>query len=143
MSSSANAVSFPYKRLLFIEDDELDAYIGSLFLFHFHTVSEIAYVPTGQHALDYLELYGVGGGKWPDLIFLNIELPRIDGFYYLKIFQKRGYLSQPGVKLFMYTCSDHPDYPIKARELGANGYINKPITPGRIEQYLITSDKQS
>ncbi len=72
--------------------------------------------------------------KVPDVIFLDISMPGVDGF---EIF---SYLRRmPGceeVPVFVVTSDDQPDTRRRAKELGAVQLIVKPVTLDRIEAAL-------
>lgn len=58
-----------------------------------------------------------------DLILLDINMPRYDGFQWLKSIRKQGYHNLP---IIMYTNSLSPAHIAKAYEEGANLYFTKP-----------------
>ncbi len=58
-----------------------------------------------------------------DVIFLDIQMPVMDGFETLKRLRKAG-IKTP---IFMLTADAYKDTEIKTKKLGANGYITKPI----------------
>ncbi|MGB8191756.1 MAG: response regulator [Chitinophagaceae bacterium] len=65
-----------------------------------------------------------------DLVLLDINMPRHDGFYWLKEIRERGYKDLP---IIMYTNSTRPAHIEKAYEEGANLFFPK---PDRFEQLM-------
>ena len=61
----------------------------------------------------------------PGLLFLDIKMPGIDGFAYLKNLRAAGYWDLP---IIMYSTSNHPDQVKKAYELGADLFFRKPYS---------------
>jgi DNA-binding response OmpR family regulator len=60
-----------------------------------------------------------------DLVFLDINMPRRDGFMWLKDIRKSGYETLP---IIMYTNSLRSEHIIKAYTEGANLYYAKPTS---------------
>lgn len=58
-----------------------------------------------------------------DLVFLDINMPRHDGFYWLRSIRERGYTNLP---IIMYSNSLSPAHIDRAYREGANLYFSKP-----------------
>lgn len=88
---------------LIVDDNEGDRYILSRLLRKTGEFSSIAEVIDGQEALDFMESLGPEGTA-PDLLFLDINMPRMGGFEFLERFEAaRERLGDPstGVILLM------------------------------------------
>lgn len=73
----------------------------------------------GLEALNQLET-----SKRPDIIFLDLNMPHMNGFDFL---QKVRSSSDFGhIPVIIYTTSDQPQDQQKAKELGAQGFFSKP-----------------
>src|SRR5690349_21111258 len=70
------------KSVLIIEDDPDDQYLIAAELRKQMPEVHVEFLDDGQEALDYLLRRGPykGGTRKPDLILLDINLPKIDGF---------------------------------------------------------------
>ena len=85
--------------------------------------------------VDFLELAGTGANplelqtllerKQIDLIFLDINLPKIDGFNCLKEIQSSA--KHCRIPIVMYSSSDNPNEINAAYGFGASLYFRKPI----------------
>lgn len=70
--------------------------------------------------------------KAPDVLFLDIGLPDIDGLSVLKkIFQ-----IDPSAYVVMFSGNGDRDNVLKAVELGARGFLGKPFTKDKLFQYI-------
>jgi len=65
--------------------------------------------------------------KMPDLILLDIVLPRMDGYEVIKIL--RDTWETKDIPIVFVTALSNPDDEIKGLLLGADDYINKPYNP--------------
>jgi diguanylate cyclase (GGDEF)-like protein/PAS domain S-box-containing protein len=62
------------------------------------------------------------------LVLLDISMPNMDGFEVLM--QIRSEQDEAALPVIMVTASDEREQVIRAFDLGANDYVNKPIDPG-------------
>ncbi len=70
--------------------------------------------------------------KAPDVLFLDIGLPDIDG---LKVLKKIFELD-PQAYVVMFSGNGHRDNILKAVEIGAKGFVGKPFTKDKLIQYI-------
>jgi two-component system, chemotaxis family, response regulator Rcp1 len=79
----------------------------------------------GQKAITMVrDRAGAGGGSLPDLIVLDVNLPKHGGSEVLE--QIRGVPALSSVPVIMFTSSSSPVDQQRATELGANLYLQKP-----------------
>jgi len=83
----------------------------------------------GAEALDYLFARGVhsdrDAGKLPEVILLDLKLPRIDGLEVLRQIRKAE--STRRLAVVILTSSNEERDIIAGYDLGANSYIRKPV----------------
>ena len=72
------------------------------------------------------ELVKLGTNKDSFLLFLDINMPRIDGFEMLKII--RDHPVYNSIPVFMLSASEDLEDKNKSKTLGSDGYIVKPFT---------------
>ncbi len=72
------------------------------------------------------ELVKLGTNKDSFLLFLDINMPRIDGFEMLKII--RDHPVYNSIPVFMLSASEDLEDKSKSEQLGSDGYIVKPFT---------------
>ncbi len=61
----------------------------------------------------------------PDIILLDINMPKMNGIEFLRII--KNYYSLKNIKIFMITTSAEEYDQISAQNLGVSGYILKPL----------------
>jgi CheY-like chemotaxis protein len=79
----------------------------------------------GRQALDHLEASLLDGAGLPDLILLDLNMPRLDGRGFLAEMRARDDLK--ALIVVVLTSSDAEQDIVKSYKLGANCYVNKPV----------------
>jgi CheY-like chemotaxis protein len=72
-----------YKQVMIIDDDPIDRYILRRNIKKTNFASEIIESRTGLDALNILTDYSLSRREIPELIFLDINMPVLDGFEFL------------------------------------------------------------
>ncbi len=87
-------------------------------------------VVNGQEAIDYLHRVGKYEDKkefpMPELILLDINMPKKNGFEVLKTIKEDEKLKH--IPTIMLTTSKNEEEIIKSYNYGANSYITKPVS---------------
>jgi CheY-like chemotaxis protein len=119
-------------HLLHIEDDELDALNVQRFLRSTDLVSGITYASDG---VDALEVLRSGDLQLSDLVvLLDIRLPRMDGFEFLREVRADPDLRHLPV-VVLSTSEDEGDL-ATAYTLNVAGYLVKPLSVERLRSCL-------
>jgi CheY-like chemotaxis protein len=117
-------------KVLYIEDNEQNLYLVS-YILEKHGY-EVHAAQDGQEGIDK------AAAVRPDLILLDIQLPRMDGYAVARRLRANHDLAgTPIVAVTSYAMAGDRE---KALAAGCNGYIEKPINPDtfiqQIEQHL-------
>ena len=119
---------------LLVEDDETDAKIINETFKKSNILNNLHVVYGGEEALSYLynrdEYSDSDSFPTPDLIFLDIKMPKINGFDILK--NLSGDENLKNIPVIMLTTSIRGDDVDKSFKYGAMDYIIKPITVPKI-----------
>ncbi|MCD4787249.1 MAG: response regulator [Desulfobacterales bacterium] len=114
-------------KILLIEDNPDDVEI-TLRAFKKHNLANhITVARDGEEALDIIFQRGKesAGGLRPDLILLDLKLPRVDGMEVLK--QIKDNLETKVIPVIVLTSSKEESDLAESYRLGANSYIRKPV----------------
>jgi CheY-like chemotaxis protein len=84
----------------------------------------IVHVKNGQEAIDYLVAVGVNAKSPPDLLLLDLKMPRMDGFDVLEWLQSRA--ERLPLSVVVFSSSGLPRDREKVEKLGAHDYLVKP-----------------
>jgi CheY-like chemotaxis protein len=129
MSMALKTVPEPGLCVLVVEDDEADAYLISRALESQPAVSRVVRAPDGVAALAMIE----SGKVKPDLAFIDLQMPRKNGFSLLAAFAGRPEQLFPMVVL---TSSTAPTDAIRSRLRGAMRVVTKPDTLEEMDSVL-------
>jgi two-component system, response regulator len=117
------------KMILLVEDDADDEFFILRALKKHGIANRVSVVRDGAEALDFLFCTNAYAERdpsdLPELILLDIKLPKISGLEVLQHIRAKGGTSL--VPVVMLTSSKEPEDRVKAYRAGANSYIQKPI----------------
>jgi CheY-like chemotaxis protein len=126
--------------VLLIDDDEPTNFLSNMFIEDANCSKHIETTQSGQEALKYLSdsLQAEDkSGPYPDLIFLDINMPAMDGWEFLDKYKNLKKEDQQKVVIIMLTTSLNPDDALKAYESPEiSGFENKPITNEKLDKIL-------
>jgi CheY-like chemotaxis protein len=111
------------RTILLIEDDYLDVESVKRALKKLQIPHLLFVAHNGEVALDMLTREK--DRIQPDVILLDINMPKMDGLEFLRII--KNYYSLKNLKIFMITTSAEEYEKIVAQNLGVSGYIIKPL----------------
>jgi CheY-like chemotaxis protein len=135
MKSKLNSV-------LLIDDDEPTNYYTQMIVEESGCTGHIKVAQGGQEALDYLSNTSKQGNAEnnylrPDLIFLDINMPAMDGWEFLDQYKKLNKERHGKVIVVMLTTSLNPDDKTKANEMPEiSGFESKPLTEEKLDKIL-------
>jgi CheY-like chemotaxis protein len=127
--------------ILFIDDDEPTNFLNKLLIEEMGCAHHVQLVSSGEEALEYL----TGSGAFsngqnhprPDLIFLDINMPGMDGWEFLQHYQKLPPTQKANIVMVMLTTSLNPDDEKSAQQnIEISGFENKPLQPEVMKKIL-------
>jgi len=123
-------------RVLLVEDNPDDIEIARR-AFKRRSDVQTTVLRDGQEVLDAFCEQAAGeppDGERPDMILLDLNLPRVNGFEVLE--RVRAEPSLRAIPVVVLTASAQPDDVLRAYQLGANSYIQKPVSFQEFSQLL-------
>ncbi len=121
-----------YTNVLVVEDDHTSVFLIKLLLKESDLVESIAVAANGEEALEYMTRLKANGSPYPEVIFLDINMPTMDGFAFLEACKHAGCLEARESKVIILTSSSHQSDISKARALGVADYLLKPVSEAAI-----------
>jgi CheY-like chemotaxis protein len=121
-----------YRTVMLIDDNEIDNLINQKMI-EAASVTENIYTHTGaKSAIEFLknmEKLDVAEKVLPDVIFLDIDMPLMDGFQFLDEFEKLTSVAKKKCKIVMLTSSINPqDFNRSKKYDNVKLYLNKPLS---------------
>jgi two-component system, chemotaxis family, response regulator Rcp1 len=113
------------KRIVLMEDNPSDVFLLRRALDQHQVKYTLELVRDGEEALELLNGIAGGSAPMPDLIVLDLNLPRHDGIEVLSHCRSLSRLQS--VIVMILTSSDSPGEKTRAEELSVADFIRKPI----------------
>jgi len=124
--------------ILLVEDDEAHAMLTMRSLEDAKLANEIRWVADGEEAMNYLfrrgEYADKKKGPRPDLILLDLRLPKLDGHEVLKAIKESDDLKH--IPVVVLTTSESEGDMAKAYSNYVNSYLVKPIDFGEFSEMI-------
>ena len=115
------------KCVLLVDDSDVDNFINKRLIDLLSQNIDVKVANNGRVALTYLQEMLVTG-KLPDLIFLDLNMPVLDGMGFLKEYQKIPELTKSKIKIIVLTSSSNPVDFETLQALGFHDHLTKPLT---------------
>lgn len=106
-----------FHTCLLIDDNPLDNYINAFLIRHYNFADQVITLESSQKALKFLG----NGAIQPDIIFLDIRMPVMSGFEFIKEYAELDNL-KPSTKLFILSSTCDPSEIARAEN---NKYVTK------------------
>ncbi|GGZ20226.1 response regulator [Echinicola pacifica] len=125
------------KCILLVDDDEPTNFINTIILKKTGKVEKIVAVQSGEEALEYLESVDRNENPKPDLIFLDINMPGINGWDFLEEYKSLPKHQRASNVIVMLTTSVNPEDDEKSQTFQEiSEYYSKPLTPEKIDKII-------
>ena len=128
-----------YRSILLIDDNEMDNFINERMIGASNIAEHIYTQNSARSAIEFLKnvekISPGGSGAFPDIIFLDIDMPLMDGFAFLDEFDKMKEETKQHCKIIMLTSSINPYDITKSKKYDyVSKYIRKPLTEENIRK---------
>ncbi|QOG04318.1 response regulator [Flavobacterium sp. MDT1-60] len=117
-----------FKKILVIDDNPTDRYIAKRMAEKYHFAEEIILQESALEALDYIKSLENTPELLPQFIFLDINMPGMNGYEFLEEYAKLSETIKANCIILMITTSIHPD-DFKRAENNPSvfRFLNKPL----------------
>lgn len=131
--------------VLLIDDDDTTNFLNERLLSQMGLTDNIRVFRNGKQAFDFL--YNVSHFNYegnnqdyfqPALIFLDLNMPVMDGFEFLELYGRLNAGFREKIKLVVLTTSSHPEDTLRTKKQSAT-YLTKPLSREKVQQLLSRS----
>ncbi len=123
-------------RILLIDDNQDHARILQWAFKKTGRSDEFTYFEDGMSALEYLKQSSREHKESPDIIFLDMNLPRVDGREVLRLLKTEE--ATKSIPVIIVSSSEREEDVRKAYELGASSYVSKSAILDDVDPMLKT-----
>jgi CheY-like chemotaxis protein len=121
------------RNVLLIDDNEIDNFITERFIRTHHITESITVMTSANAAIDYLDELEKYQMPFPEIIFLDLNMPLMDGFSFLELFRTypRNLIDRTCI-LILTSSSDPKDMHKARRYRHVKGYFVKPMPTDKL-----------
>lgn len=121
--------------VILIDDDEVALSLNEAVIRSVDCCKDLVVFPNAVQGLNYFrELCDLN--NCPELILLDLKMPVIDGFEFLEEFDSFFSDYRSGIKIILLTSSSREQDQERARLLGVDDYLVKPLTFEKISNVI-------
>ena len=123
------------KRVVLIDDDEVNNFVCESIIRNENFAEEVYSFQGAEEALDFLKSsVEPAGEKFPDLIFLDINMPGMDGWNFIEEYRRLPAYTTSKCRLFILSSSvDRKDIQCARSHKEVKEFFSKPLSPEILE----------
>ena len=126
-----------YRRVLLIDDNEIDNFINERMITTSHFSEEVIVKNSCDAALEYLQSLD-NQDKYPEIVFLDLNMPVKDGFAFLEEFESLPDAIKTTSKIVVLSSSISPeDISRASTNPHVFKYVNKPLSEKYLEAIIL------
>jgi CheY-like chemotaxis protein len=124
---------YKYANVMLVDDSELDNFINEKIIESNHFAKKIYITSSAKSALEFINNLIIMGEEYaeayPDVIFIDINMPMMDGFQFIEFFEKNTERYKKKPKLVILTSSVYHEDIQRAKDISHNiVFLNKPLS---------------
>lgn len=123
--------NYKFDSVLLIDDNDIDNFINERMITTNHFSSRVIVKNSGETALQYLR--DNAEGELPKIVFLDLNMPVMDGFAFLEEFEKLPEGVKAQCKVIVLSSSISPE---DINRASTNPYVVKYVNKPLNERYL-------
>ena len=121
---------------MLVDDDKIFNFLSEKTIASLGLANEIHFALNGKQALELLEEYRKGNIQRPDIIFLDLNMPVMNGYEFIEAFALMDLPDKSAITIVVLTSSADPNDLARARQLGIKYYFNKPLSREEIRKMI-------
>jgi len=126
-----------YNTILIIDDNDIDNFVASGIITKLGAAKKIVSKTSAEDGLTYLKSCLENNSPLPEIIFLDIRMPLMDGFDFLREFEKLPQTAHAACSIFILSSSvDSRDIERAKANPFVLSFITKPLSFQNLEMAL-------
>lgn len=129
-----------FKFTLVVDDDPISCFINQKIIELTNITQRVEILHNGAEAMSLIRKSiqdPIENRELPDLIFLDLNMPVMNGFEFLSVFQGLPPTYREEVQIVILTSSNDITDRNKAKHFNVSRYINKPLTIETVRSLFI------
>ncbi len=118
---------------LLVDDDETVNLVNRKLIERLKITKEIKVTVNGFEALNFITDFDQKNSACPELIFLDINMPIMDGYEFLSAFQNHQFKNKMQVVIVLLSNTSNVGDINRADYPGVKEFMNKPLTEEKIK----------
>lgn len=128
-------------NIMLVDDNKIDLFVNKKIIENAQIDSNVRTFVRAQSALSFLKIFEKNKEYKtmciPDIIFLDINMPEMNGFQFLDEFNKLENIRDKNIKIYLLSSSTNIHDVIKAKsKRSCVGFISKPLTANNLNRVL-------
>ena len=125
------------KEILLIDDNDSDNFLHEIVITDLNCAEKISAFSNGKEAIDYLNELNKQGASFPQFIFLDVNMPIMNGWDFLEAYNKFHIPENQTVIVLMLTTPLPQDQLDVANKIGnINEFLEKPLNVSSLSGLL-------
>lgn len=124
--------------ILLVDDDPTTNYLHKRLLESYQVAHRIEIANDGEEAIQLITNYLKSGNedKLPKVVFVDIDMPFMDGFQFLETYKDLDFSSKDSVVVAVLTSSISQRDKKRAREFPIDAFFVKPLTKDKVMELM-------
>ncbi len=116
------------KTFLLVDDDLVAHFVNKRLLEVSGLAEHIFTANNGLEAINYISHTFESKQVVPDIIFLDVNMPVMNGFKFIEALRKLSHIPYEKIKIVVLSSSSHDRDKEMALQLGVTDYLSKPLS---------------
>jgi CheY-like chemotaxis protein len=122
--------------ILLVDDDSVNNFLNQKLFAKLDVADKVEIIEDAENALAFLDSYHRTNQCHPEVIFIDVNMPAMNGFEFVSRFKETYPQNHGGVKIIMLTAALSKYDKLQIEESNVSGSMEKPLTKEKVELIL-------